>query len=201
MRLFQSTLLGAVALAGAVAFAQPAAAQAAGGGQVVVIDFARVYQESLAGKDAAVKVKAISDQVSAQLDPEAKSLQAEQAALGPKFQGKTQDQIVADLKNDKALATKYDAFIKRADTFMQLRNLRAQELQATSEKAVTDILNAAAADVQAAMTAKNASVVMERRDIVTFAPAVDISGDVITRLNTHLKTATVTKVDLSKQQQ
>jgi Skp family chaperone for outer membrane proteins len=200
MRFSTSTLLGALALAGAIAFAQPASAQAAGG-QVVVLDFARIYQESLAGRDAAAKVQAITDQVAKELDPEAKALQAEQTALGPKFQGKSQDQIVQDLKNDKALATKYDAFIKRADAFLKLRELRAQELQATSEKAVTDILNAAAGDVQAAMSAKNAAIVLERRDVVTFAPTVDISADVINRLNGHLKTATVAKVDLTKQQQ
>lgn len=200
MRVLTSTLIGAMALVGAAAFVQPAAAQAAGT-QVVILDFARVYQESLAGKDASAKVQAISEQVNKELDPEAKALQAEQTALGPKFQGRTQEQIIEDLKNDKALATKYDAFIQRADAFMRLRQLRAQELQATSEKAVSDVLSSAATDVQAAMTAKNASIVMERRDVVTFNSAIDISADVITRLNGRVKTATVTKVDLTKQPQ
>lgn len=201
MRLVSSSFLSAALLAGALfGAAAPAAAQAAGA-SIVVVDFNRVYSESLAGKDAQAKLKAIGDAVNKELQPEATALQAEQTALGPKFQGRTQEQIVEDLKKDKALATKYDAFIQRTDKFMGLRQLRAQELQATTQKTLNDVLQAAAPDVTAAMTAKNASIVLERRDVITLAPASDISTDVINRFNARVKTIAVAKVDLTKQQQ
>lgn len=198
-----SSFLSAAVIAGALAAASatPAAAQAAAGAGIVVVDFSRVYSESLAGKDAQAKLKAIGEAVNKELQPEATALQAEQTALGPKFQGRTQEQIVEDLKKDKALATKYEAFIQRSDKFMQLRQLRAQELQATNQKVLSDVLQASSPDVAAAMAAKNASIVLERRDIVTLAPAADISTDVINRLNARVKTMTVAKVDLTKQQQ
>lgn len=203
MRLVSSSFLTAAVLAGALlgAGAAPAAAQAAGGGAIVVVDFSRVYAESLAGKDAQAKLKAIGDAVNKELQPEATALQAEQAALGPKFQGRTQEQIIDDLKKDKVLAGKYDAFIQRSDKFMNLRQLRSQEMQATSQKALSDVLQAAATDVNAAMAAKNASIVLERRDVIAMAPASDISTDVINRFNGRVKTMAVAKVDLTKQQQ
>lgn len=200
MRLISSSFFGAALVAGALfGAAAPAAAQAAG--SIVVVDFSRVYAESLAGKDAQAKLKVIGEAVNKELQPESTALQAEQAALGPRFQGRTQEQILEDLKKDKALATKYEAFIQRGEKYQMLRQLRAQELQATTQKTLSDVLQAAAPDVTAAMTAKNATVVLERREVVSLAPASDISTDVINRFNARVKTIAVAKVDLTKQQQ
>jgi outer membrane protein len=191
--------LAAAAALTFAAIAAPAPAWAAD--PVVVVDFQRLYKESTAGKDAEAKLKAIADGIQKELQPEGAALQTEQQALGPKFQGKTQEQIVAALKADQSLQTKYNAFIQRSDAFLQKRSLRQQEFAATEQKAVSDVLNAAAPDVTAAMNAKGAAVVIERRDVVTSTPNVDITADVVNRFNQRVKSVPVALIDLTKRQQ
>ncbi|MGE3303783.1 MAG: OmpH family outer membrane protein [Hyphomonadaceae bacterium] len=195
-----STLRILAAGVAAAGFLMAAAPAQAAGGSAVVIDLQKVYAESLAGKDAQAKLKGIADNVTKELQPEGAALQSEQQQLGPKFQNKTQQQIIDDLKKDPALQTKYNSFIERLDAFQQKRALRQQELAATQQKAISDVLNAAQPDVDAAMNAKGAQIVFEREGIVAASPTIDITADVMTRFNGRVKSVAVTKVDLTKKQ-
>lgn len=196
----RASFAGAIALVASLgpvsgALAQPAASAA------VVVDLERVFAESLAGKDAQAKMKAIAAQAEQEFSPDAKALDAEKNALGPKFTGLTDQQATDVMAKDPALAAKYQSFIQRLSTFEQRRNLRQQEIAATERNALTQVMTAAVPDVQAAMTAKGAIVAIDASSSVHNDPKVDVTADVIARLDQRIKTVTVTKVDLTKAQQ
>jgi Skp family chaperone for outer membrane proteins len=178
-----------------------AAAPAFAADPVAVVDLQRVYAESAAGKSAQAQLKAISETVQKELDPEAKALQSEkEATWAPKFNGKTDQQASAELEKDQALKTKYMTYVQRTNALLQKGELRRGEMQATEQSAVQAVLQAAAPDVKASMTAKGASVVLEKGSVVTAADAVDITTDVLSRFNARVKTVPVSKVDLTQQQ-
>jgi Skp family chaperone for outer membrane proteins len=192
----RAVFAGAVAMA-LSAPATSAFAQAAASGAVVV-DLERVFAQSLAGKDAQAKLKAIAAQSEQEFGPEAKALDAEKTALGPKFQGMTDQQAIDAMSKDPALAAKYQGFVQRIGAFEQKRSIRQQEIVATERAAVAQVVTAAVPDVQAAMTARNALVAIDASSAVHAEAKADITADVIARLDQRVKTVAVTRVDLTK---
>lgn len=185
-------LMGLSALSAAPALAADA---------VVVVDFQRVYAESEAGKSAQAQLKTIGDNMQKEIDPEAKALQTENdGTWAPRFKGKTDQQANAELDKDPALKAKYVAYLQRRNALVQKSDLRRGELQATEQKAVQSVLQAASPDVKSAMAAKGASLVMEKGSVVLSADSIDITADVLSKFNARVKTVPVTKVDLTQQQ-
>lgn len=185
------------AFAGPVAgaLAQPA------GPSAVVVNLERVFAESLAGKDAQTKLKAIAAQAETEFSPESKAIDAEKTAIGPRFNGMNDQQAADAMTKDPALAAKYKALMQRMAAFEQKRNIRQEEIAQTERAAVSQVVTAAVPDVQAAMTAKGAIVSVDASSAVYVDPKADVTADVIARLDQRVKTVTVTKVDLTKAQQ
>ncbi len=169
--------------------------------EIAVVDLQKVYAESAAGQSAQAQLKAIGDNVQKEFDPEAKALQSEkESTWAPKFTGKTDQQASAELDKDQALKSKYMTYVQRTNALLQKGELRRGEMQATEQNAVQAVLQAAAPDVKAAMTAKGSVVVLEKGSVVVAADTVDITADVLSRFNARVKTVPVTKVDLTQQQ-
>ena len=192
---FIRPILAATALAFAT-LAAPIAAHAAT--PVIVIDYQQLFAQSAAGKDAQVKLKAIADGINRELAPEQQGVQNDQKSLGPSFQGKSQQQIMDMLKADKALATKYQAYLQRAETLAGKQELRAREYQATEQKAVTDVVTAAQSVIGDVMKARGASVALEIGSTIAMTKEADVTLDVIAGLDKKTRAIAVTKVDLTK---
>jgi outer membrane protein len=175
------------------------AAVAADATPVVVVDYDRLYRESLAGKASIAQLKGIAQSITNELTPEEKGLKADQATLAPRLQGKTPQQLAEALNGDKDLQKKYSAYGARVNAYLSKQALREQELEATQRKAISDVISAAAPSIEASMKAKNASIVIETGNTIATTTSVDITADVISRLNQMVKTVTVTKIDLTKQ--
>jgi Skp family chaperone for outer membrane proteins len=168
---------------------------------IAVVDLQRVFAESAAGKSAQAQLKTIGDNVQKELDPEAKALQSEKdTTWAPKFTGKTDQQASAELEKDQALKTKYLTYVQRTNALLQKGELRRGEMQATEQTAVQAVLQAATPDIRAAMTAKGATVVLEKGSVIVAADTVDITADVLSRFNARVKTIPVAKVDLTQPQ-
>lgn len=178
-----------IALAAAPAMAAPS---------VVVVDYGRVYKESAAGKDAQAKLKAIGAAIEKELSPAEKQVEAELKAIEPRIKGKTDAQIKADLKKDKAFSDKFLGAQRKQDNYLTLREVRLRELNATEDKAIQDLADASLPMVEEAMKAKKADVVLQKGQVVAVSPAADITSDVIARLNKKMTTLTVTKVNLTR---
>lgn len=189
----------AAALFALASLAAPLAAHAAT--PVVVVDYQRLFSESAAGKDAQAKLKGIADGITRELAPEEQGLNNDQKSLGPKFQGKTNQQVVDMLKADPNLAAKYDAFMKRGTALTARQELRTREYQATESKALSDVATAAQTVIADVMKSKGASVVFEWGATIAVSKEADITNDVIAGLNKKTSSIAVAKVDLTKQQQ
>jgi outer membrane protein len=190
-------MLVALALGG-LALTAPLAAQAAASSAVVVIDYDRVFKESAAGKNAQAQLKNIDSGIQSELAPETQSIESDQKILGPRLQGKSPEQVVAALKADKELQSKYSAYRQRLQTFDAKRDLRSREMQATAQRALADVLTQAQPSINEAMRARNAAVVLELENTAAHNPDVDITSDVIARFNQRVQTIAVAKVDLTK---
>lgn len=190
MRAFR-TLIAATAL---VAIAAPAFAE-----PVLVVSRERIYAESLAGKDAQAKIKGIADTVRKELEPQGKALEAEQTGLG--LANKTPQQIADEIQKNPTLKTKVGAYQQKFATLARLEEQRNAEIQATQNKAINDVLEAADPLVEQIRAQRQALVVLDANDVLKINTSVDITAEVITQLNNKTKAITVTKVDLSKQAQ
>ena len=193
---FIRPILAATALVFA-SLSAPVAALAANPA-VVVVDYQRLFAESAAGKDAQAKLKAIGDGINRELAPEQQGLTNDQKALGPSFQGKSQQQVFDLLKADKTLAAKYQSYMQRAENFSGRQELRGREYQATESKAVNDVIGAAQSVIADQMKSKGASIALETGSTIATSKDVDITDAVIAGLNKKVTTVVVTKVDLTK---
>lgn len=185
----------------ALSLASIAAPTMAYAAEVLVVDFNRVYRDSLSGKDAQNKLRGLGESVARELQPEADAARTDQQALATRFQGKTEQQAAEELQKDAALRKTYDAAAAKIQAYTQKQQLRQQELQETERRAVAAVLKGADPILRELLTEKKASVVVEAASTVASAPAVDITTEVIARLDTRVKAVPVTKVDLVAEQQ
>ncbi len=166
--------------------------------QVVSVDYARVYKESLAGKDAQAKLKKIEADINKELEPTKKLVDADHDALDPKMAGKSRAQVEADMKKDKAYGDRVRKAAQREESFFALRELRAREYAATQDRALADLVEASLPTVEAVMKSKKASIAIQAGDALAVARDADITSDVIDRLDKSVTTLKVTKVNLTK---
>lgn len=192
------------ALAAAVALASAApvgAAVAQTATPVVVFDSTRVLAQSTAGQDMRTKLQAIRTQVSGELEPEAKAVQAEEQAIAQALNGLSAEQAQQRLQQDAALRQRVEAFEKRRQAFA-LRQAQQQELMRLTEgQALQAFDRALSPVVQGVMNARGAQVVLDRSNVTFVQPAADITQDVLARLNQEVTTVAVNRVTLEQAQQ
>ncbi|MBA3069672.1 MAG: OmpH family outer membrane protein [Hyphomonas sp.] len=172
------SILAAFTLALATMFTVSPAAYAQGT-IVVVIDEGRILAESKAGKDMFTKLKNIENQINAELKPTRDSLETERQALAGKLQGKTREAIVADA----ALVKQIEDFQKKTNDFAQKRNTVSQEYAATEQKAFLDFNTALEPALLDVVKEKNAQVVLSKNQAVFTADAIDVSANIVTKLD------------------
>lgn len=185
----------------AISFAALAAPTLAFAAEILVVDYNRVFRDSLSGKDAQNKLRALGETVARELQPEADSARADQQSLATRFQGKTEQQATEELQKDPALRKTYEAAAKKIEAFTQKQQLRQQELQETERRAVAAVLKGTEPILRELLAEKKASVVLESAGALVAAPTADITTEVISRLDTRVKAVPVTKVDLVAEQQ
>lgn len=182
------TLFAALALtaASAAVTAPVAVAQAA---KVVVIDQARIMRDSAAGQDIRSKVQTIEQTMETELQPQATAIQTEQQGLAPRLEGKN----INDIRADAALAAEVNAFVGKTQQFENQRQIRSAELQLTERKAWSDFFNALRPVLREVVDAQGADIVLDRQEVVYAGPTVDITGEVITRLDAATPTIEVVR--------
>lgn len=177
MKLMKS-MLAAFTIALATFFTLSPVAMAQGT-NVVVIDEGRILADSKAGKDMFTKLKNIENQINAELKPTRDSLETERQALATKLQGKTREAIVADT----ALVKQIEDFQKKSNDFAQKRQVVSQEYAATEQKAFSDFNTALEPALLDVVKEKNAQVVLSKNQAVFTADSVDVSANIVTKLD------------------
>ncbi len=191
------TLIRAVASAAfcaAAAFgaAAPALAQTAPATVVAVLDQNRMFAQSLAGKGIAQRLQEIAQQISTELKPESDWLNNEQKALQQAITGLTREQV-AQRPDLKARA---ETFARKGAEFERKSNKRAQELGATENQARSEFAKAVDPIVLEIVRERAISVLLDRSTTMYATTAVDITDEVVKRLDQRVKSIPVTKINL-----
>lgn len=174
-------ILAAVILGGSLiashAFAQAASA-------ILVMDEGRVFSTSDAGKSALAQLKTIGDQITAELDTERKSLAAERDRIGQQRATLTQDQLKA----------RVGALEKRAANFERMAETKGKEMEATRANTIKTLNTALQPVLEEIVKARGASILLDKGNLIYASGTLEITDEVITKLNARLRPFTVVRV-------
>lgn len=188
------TLIAALA---ATSLAIPTAAQAQRlpGAVVAVVDTNRVYRECTACRAAQTQLQTQATQLqtrqqtlATQLRPEGEQLQQAVQALGER-------------EPDAALRQRIEAFQQRQNQANQELAQAQQRLQSTQAHVVQQINQRLDPIVTQAMTARGANLALSVDATLAHAQTIDITNDVLARLNQALPAVSVTPLPQQQQQQ
>ncbi|PZU47717.1 MAG: outer membrane chaperone Skp [Sphingomonas sp.] len=164
--------------------AVPAAAQQLSPPVIVVVDLDRVVNESAAGKQAATELQAKGQQIQTRRTTLAGQLQSEAQAIGQGQQNKT--------LAGPALEQRVKAFQDKENAANQELG-RAQEDLARSQRYVIEqITNAANPIITQVMRERGASIALQKGATIQHSASLEVTNDVIGRLNTSLPRVSIT---------
>lgn len=183
-----AAVLALMGSAGALAQTAPAAAPAAPvPSPVVVFDVQAVIAGSAAGQDMNTKLQAIATAMRTELEGEARTLETERQRLlaVPAAQFQSPENVQAQQR-----------FQQRAEELALKDRRTAAELQATQNAALQQFNAALQPAVRASMTARNAVIALESNTVYDNVGGVDVTADVISRINASTRTINVQRVTL-----
>jgi Skp family chaperone for outer membrane proteins len=192
----KSLLIGATALASLFA-ASAASAQTAGPANpgpaipgVCVFFNQQLLATSMAGQAVQTRMGQLATEVQGELQPYATTIQTEATALQ---QGAAS--IPADQMNQRRQALQ-----QRAQEAQQLQQTREDELRYTLSEQRRLISVAVEPILVALYQEKGCGILLDRESVFIMNPAMDITGDVITRLNAQLPTLSFNRLPVPVQQ-
>ena len=174
----------------------PFAALANAQTKVVIIDQAQIMRDSAAGKDISQKLKNIAEQINKELKPDSDWLKRE----GESLETKTKPMNRQAILSDQALVARIKTFDDRQKGFVAKSQTRAAELELTRRKAWADFFQALAPALQSVIDENQAEVVLDKTSAIHVADSVDLTSQVISKLDASTPTINVTKQALPKQE-
>jgi Skp family chaperone for outer membrane proteins len=198
--MIRSILLASAALiaSSTAAFAQtptpvpaaPPAPAAPVASPVVVYDVNQLITQSAAGGDMRTKLSAINDQIRRELEPDQRQLQSELAAI--------RATSVADAQTPAA-QQRQESFQRLYQQFEAKRERLGAIMELTERNALGSFSTALAPVLRATMIARNGLVALQAGSVDAFVPGIDITADLVTRLNAATRTVAVTRATLPTQ--
>ena len=164
--------------------AMPTAVLAQAAGPILVVDMERVGAESAAGKSGQTGLQA-----------KLTSLQSRAQTLGTQFQKEEADLVKARDTNaiaPAALQTKVKDLQARQATAQNEIDGRRNDFQRSQNFVRQQIFNGVAPIIQALLREKGAQIVIARDAAMAFNPTLDVTGEVISRLNRSLPAVSTT---------
>lgn len=191
----RNLILSAAIAVSALAIPATAQAQRLPGAVIAVIDTERVYRECTACRSAQT-----------QLQSQATTLQTRQQTLSNQLRPEGEQlRTAVDALNgrqpDAALRQRIEAFQQRqeaANTELAQGQQRLQSTQANVLRQINERLNPI---INQAMTARGANVAVSTDATLAHAQTLDITNDVLARLNQALPSVSVTPLPQQQQQQ
>lgn len=168
---------------------------AAQGTTVVAIDEVKILRDSKAGKDMAAKLDSIETQMNNELAPTRTSLQTEGKALDAKLEGKTRAQVNADAQ----LVAELNNYQKKANEFAGKAQKYSQDFSLTERVALSNFNKALEPVLLQVIQEKNAQVVISKSAVIFSADSIDVTAEVIQKLDTASPTLTVTRQKIPEQ--
>jgi len=182
-----------VALIGA-AFSLLFSASAFAQSTILVVDTQRVLRESEVGKHIARQLETISKSMDAEFKAKANPLQSKAKSLEAQLKGKT----AQDLQSNTALQAQLKSFQEDQMKVREDMAYKQRELQITEGKAVKQVNDRLKTILKTLVAERNADIVLER-SLVIYGDPADVTDTVISRLNSQLRTVSVTRERLPRQ--
>jgi Skp family chaperone for outer membrane proteins len=162
---------------------------------VLVLDGERLVIESAVGKDMTSKLQAVATQIQNEVRTERTPLQAEitavQAAIG--------NQTAAQVRANAELRTRVENLDRRLAEQERRDQRRQRELMATDEQARGELNRLVTPVIQEVVQARGGQILLERGAVAYAVGGVDITSDVVARLDQRVRALTVTRVVLPDQ--
>ncbi|GLK52355.1 OmpH family outer membrane protein [Maricaulis virginensis] len=189
MKFIKSLLLLPVMIAG---LAAPVLAQQP---NIAVMNEERVLRESAAGQHIQARMQEIAREIDAELTAMGQPIQQETERLNAETASMTPQAI----QQRPDLMQRIEALNQQAQQFELARRARQQEIVQTERQAMRPIYDALGPILEAVVAERDIDILVDRANLVFASPDVDISADVISRLNTQVPTVTVTRVRVSQE--
>lgn len=172
--ILKAAMLAATALTVSLPVATPAFAQAAQA-QIVIVDMEEVISTSSAGKGAQAVLQGQANSLQARVKTLTEGFQKEEEALRTGFQNKTLTQQAAEAKAKDIEGRKQSAQAEISG--------RQRTLQASQAHVLKQIDDAAQPIITAIMREKGANIALARGATIQAANSLDITAEVVKRLN------------------
>jgi outer membrane protein len=153
---------------------------------VCVVDNEGALLGSQVGAAYRARMNTLSQQVTAELQPEQTAIQTEVTAVQALAQG-------------AARTTRETALRTRAQNFQNRVALRNRELEATQARQLQRLSNEIRPVLDQVYTSRNCSIILDRAAVVAVSPAMDITGAVTQGLNARLTTISFDRERLDQQ--
>jgi outer membrane protein len=167
--------------------AAPALAQVLPAAVIIIVDMDQVFQDSAAGKQAQAELKTRLDGIQARLASLRTSFGAEEQALGQAQPAQTATPAVI-----AAWQTKVKDFSTRKSQAEAELQKRDQDFQASRQYVLKQINDGAQPIITQIMKERGASIALAEGATLQHAASVDVTTDVVARLNKSLPRVTTT---------
>ena len=188
MKLLKTLIILPVMLAG---FAAPALSQTS----IAVFNQDRVLRESAVGQHIATRMQAIAQEIDSELTAMSTPIQQETERLNAETASMTPQTV----QSRPDLMQRIEALNQQAQQFEIARRARQQEIVQTERQAMAPVYQALQPILEAVVEERGIDILVDRANLVFASPDVDVSDDVIARLNQQLPTVTVTRVRVSQE--
>lgn len=148
---------------------------------IAVLDQRRLLQDSLVSKDIANQFRTISNGFLTEENNIKNGLMKEKEDL------EKQRPIIGE----QAFAQKFDALSKKADNFNRKADIHQKQLNVAQARAQRDLNKVLGPIIQQVADGKGATVVLERSQLVHVGAGLDLTTEVMERLNKQLPTLKV----------
>ena len=155
--------------------------------QIVVYDVNQLIVQSAAGADMRTKLSAINDQIRRELEPDQRQLQSELTAI--------RATSVADAQTPAA-QQRQESFQRLYAQFQQKQERLGAVMELTERNALATFSQALAPVLRATMLARNGLVAIQTGSVDAYVPGIEITADLVTRLNAATRTVAVTRATL-----
>lgn len=161
---------------------------------VLVLDSNRVLNESAVGVSIREQLQTISEAMLAELQEEGNPLNTEFES----FQAEIQALNPEALQGNEELQSRYQELGEKAVQFRVSEQIKSRELIATRIQALAPVREALNEILQAVVDDRGADILLEREVVVYAGDSVNITDDVIERLNAQLSTIEVERVRIER---
>jgi len=183
MKFLKKLLILPVLLAG---FAAPTLAQT----KVGVINEQRVIQESVVGQHIATRLNEIRQEITAELSAMNVPIQQATEQLNAETAIMTQEQVT----QRPDLVQRFQVLNQQIQQFEVARRVREQEFQYTERQAMVPVLEALQPILAEVVELHQLDILIDRSNLVFSNQSVDVSADVISRLDQNLPSVPVNRV-------